>query len=293
MHRTIYLPEGMAESYPPHQPLSALQEAKENHSILTGTAMRCDRFRDLHVRFGGYEGIIPQSEAVHPEISGAHRDISIFSLVGRSISFTATGISIDEAGRPKITLSRRAAQQQAIDWLFAHAEIGCILPARVTHLADFGAFVDLGCGVISLVPLENLSIARAEHPSQRLHVDENILVLVTGMDRKKSRFYLSHKELLGTWLQNAADFAPGDTVTGIVRAIQDYGIFVELSPNLSGLAQWTPNLTVGDAVSVNIRCIRPESRRIKLQIIQKLGKAPEPLPPKYFITDGIVKDWTY
>ena len=293
MHRTICLPEGMAPAFPPHQPLSALQEAKSNQTILTGTAVRCDRFRDLHVRFGGYEGVIPRNEAVHPDISGAQRDISILSLVGRSISFTIESISFDGAGRPVITLSRRAAQEKALNWLLAHAQVGCVLPARVTHLADFGAFVDLGCGVISLVPLDNLSVARVEHPSQRLHVGEDILVLVTRIDAEHSRFYLSHKELLGTWLQNAADFSPGDTVTGIVRAVREYGIFVELTRNLSGLAQWKPEIAVGDGVSVCIQSIRPETHKIKLQIIQKLDQAGVPLPPRYFITDGIVTDWAY
>lgn len=293
MHRTICLPEGMAPAYPPHQSLSDLQEAKAQKTILTGTAVRCDRFRDLHVRFGGYEGVIPRSEAIHPDISGAQRDISVLSLVGRSISFTIERISFDGAGRPVISLSRRAAQEKALHWLLSHAQVGCILPARVTHLADFGAFVDLGCGVISLVPLDNLSVARASHPSQRLHVGEDILVVVTGIDAEHSRFYLSHKELLGTWLQNAADFAPGDTVTGIVRAVREYGIFVELTRNLSGLAQWKPEITVGDGVSVCIQSIQPEKRKIKLQIIQKLDQPSIPLPPRYFITDGIVTGWTY
>ena len=293
MHRTILLPEGIAAPYPPNQPLSKLLEAQVQQTVLTGTVVRCDRFRDLHVRFGDHDGIIPRTEAVHPDISGAQREISILSLVGRNISFTVTNISHDNAGRPTITLSRRAAQEQAMNWLFKHTEIGCILPAQVTHLADFGAFVDLGCGVISLVPLENLSVARAKHPSQRLHIGETILVVLTGVDQKRSRFYLSHKELLGTWLQNAAGFSPGDTVTGIVRAVREYGIFVELTRNLSGLAQWMPDLSDGDAVSVYIHTINPENRRIRLRIIRKLEKAPPLSPPGYFTTDGIVKDWAY
>ena len=69
--------------------------------------------------------------------------------------------------------------------------------ARVTHLEKFGAFVDLGCGVTSLVPLENISAARIPHPSARFRVGQDILVLVVGVDREACRFYLSHKELLG------------------------------------------------------------------------------------------------
>jgi len=293
MRRSHYLPEGTAIPFSANQHISSLYEAMEKQLILTGIAVRCDRYCNLHVQFGGYKGIIPRSEAVHSAISGADRDISVLSLVGKKISFTVTDIKKDDAGRPVLFLSRRAAQEQAITWLFDTTTIGSVLPARVTHLADFGAFVDLGCGYISLIPLENISFSRAEHPSQRLCTGQDILVLVTGIDREQHRFFLSHKELLGTWLQNAADFSPGDTVTGIVRSIKDYGMFIELTPNLSGLADRRENLHHGDAVTVQIRSIRSKEHRIKLQVIQKLDAPPPLAQPKYFITDGIVKDWVY
>lgn len=293
MRRSVFLPEGMSSPFPYGQPISALYDAMEHGTILTGTAVRCDKYRDLHVRFGGYEGTIPYGSTVHPAISGADRDIAILSLVGKQISFTITAIKSDNAGRSQITLSRRDAQEQAINWLFETAEIGSVLPAQVTHLADFGAFVDLGCGFISLIPLENLSFARASHPSERISAGQEILVVVTGIEREKRRFLLSHKELLGTWLQNAACFSSGDTVAGIVRAVRDYGTFIELTPNLSGLAECRDDLAAGDAVTVQIRSIRPENHRIKLHVIQKLTVPPQLRPPKYYITDGTVTDWVY
>lgn len=265
----------------------------ERQSVLTGIVQRCDRYLDLWVSVGGYEGVISRSEAVHPDISGADRDIAVLSLVGKQITFTISDFQVDGAGRPRLKLSRRAAQEQAISWLLENVQLGDILPARVTHLAEFGAFVDLGCGVISLIPLENLSVAHAEHPSQRLFAGQDIRVVVTDIDRERRRFYLSHKELLGTWLENAAGFAPGDTVSGIVRGVMPYGIFVELTPNLSGLAQFRDGIAVGDVVTVNIRSIRPENHKIKLRIIERQETAPPVKPPKYFITDGVVRDWVY
>ena len=293
MRRSNYLPEANACLYPAYRPLSQLRQAQEEQTILTGIAVRCDRRRDLWVSVGGYEGVIPHDEIVHPSISGAQRDIAVLSLVGKQVSFVITDIQTDGAGRAHLILSRRAAQEQTFAWLMENTQIGSILPAHVTHLAEFGAFVDLGCGVISLVPLENLSVARAQHPAQRLTVGQDILVLVTDIDREKMRFYLSHKELLGTWLENAADFAPGDTVTGIVRGVMPYGIFIELTPNLSGLAQLREDIAPGDVVTVLIRTIRPECRKIKLQIIAHQNIAAPIKPPRYFITDGIVRDWTY
>ena len=200
---------------------------------------------------------------------------------------------MDGGGRPRLTLSRRAAQEQAIAWLLEHGGPGAVLPARVSHLERFGAFVDLGCGVTSLIPLENISVSRIPHPAARFRVGQDILAVVTAADAENCRFYLSHKELLGTWLENAAGFAPGDAVPGIVRGVRDYGVFIELTPNLSGLADWRGDLRPGERVSVYIKSIRPESRKVKLQIIQDLGPAGEPEALRYFITDGVVKNWIY
>lgn len=293
MRRNEYLPEGMGPLFPENQPLSVLRDAMEAQSVLEGLAIRCDGQRDLTVRFGGYEGTIPRQDAVHPAISGAERDIAVLSRVGKPTCFTVTGITVDGGGRPHLTLSRRAAQEQAIAWLLENSRIGSVLPARVTHLEQFGAFVDLGCGVTSLVPLENISVSRIPHPAVRFRTGQDILVTVTGVDATACRFYLSHKELLGTWLENAAAFTPGEAVPGVVRGVRDYGVFIELTPNLSGLSDWRGDVASGDAVSVYIKSIRPECRKIKLQIIQNLGPAPEPGEFKYFTTDGVVENWRY
>lgn len=293
MRRSDYLPEGAGPLFAEHQPLSVLQEAMERQTVLEGMAIRCDGRRDLTVRFGGWEGTIPRIDAVHPAISGAERDIALLSRVGKPTCFTITRIAVDGGGRPRLTLSRRAAQEQAIAWLLEHSGPGTVLPARVTHLERFGAFVDLGCGVTSLIPLENISVSRIPHPSARFRVNQDILAAVTAVDPVSCRFCLTHKELLGTWLENAAAFSPGDAVQGIVRSVRDYGLFIELTPNLSGLADYREDAAPGDRVSVYIKSIRPDTRKIKLQIIQNLGPAGEPVELTYFITDGAVENWTY
>lgn len=293
MRRSDYLPEGAGPLFAEHQPLSVLQEAMERQTVLEGMAIRCDGRRDLTVRFGGWEGTIPRIDAVHPAISGAERDIALLSRVGKPTCFTITRIAVDGGGRPRLTLSRRAAQEQAIAWLLEHSGPGTVLPARVTHLERFGAFVDLGCGVTSLIPLENISVSRIPHPSARFRVNQDILAAVTAVDPVSCRFCLTHKELLGTWLENAAAFSPGDAVQGIVRSVRDYGLFIELTPNLSGLADYREDAAPGDRVSVYIKSIRPDTRKIKLQIIQNLGPLREPGELRYFITDGVLENWRY
>ena len=287
----LYPPEGLHPPVP--FALDRLRDALESGAILEAPVQRCGVDHTLYLNLGGVQGRMPREEAVAPWISGAERDIAVLSRVGKPTCFTITRIDVDGGGRPRITLSRRAAQEQAIAWLLEHGGPGTVLPARVTHLERFGAFVDLGCGVTSLIPLENISVSRISHPADRFRVGQDILVAVTGVESAACRFYLTHKELLGTWLENAAFFAPGDAVSGVVRGVKEYGIFIELTPNLSGLAEWREDAAAGNAVSVYIKSIRPDARKIKLQIIQNLGPLREPGELRYFITDGVLENWRY
>ena len=151
----------------------------------------------------------------------------------------------------------------------------------------------MGCGIAAMVPVEFLSVSRISHPSDRVRPGQKILAAVKSVDRERRRFTLTLRELLGTWPENASFFAPGETVRGIVRSVKDYGAFVELSPNLSGLADLRPGLAPGDGVSVYIKSIRPERMKIKLQIIERLPPPAAPEPLRYQITDGCLDRWVY
>ncbi len=140
--------------------------------------------------------------------------------------------------------------------------------------------MDIGRGIVALLPTEFISAARIRRPEQRFRTGQRILALVKAFDRETRRVTLTHKELLGTWLENASQFSPGETVPGIVRGVMDYGCFVELAPNLSGLTDRREDLQEGDAVSVTIRSIRPERMKIKLQVIEKLPEQAA-LPPRF------------
>ena len=217
---------------------------------------------------------------------GTAREISILSRVGKPVSCVVTQVE------GSLLLSRRRAQELALEALLA-CPPGTVLPATVTHLAGFGAFVDVGCGVVSMIGIENCSVSRISHPARRFTVGQEIYTVLTGTDRSLGRLYLSHKELLGTWQENAARFSPGMTVTGWVRGVQPYGTFVELAPNLTGLADQTEGLQEDDRVSVYLKAILPDRMKVKLTILQTLPpqSAPDPLP--YFITAGHLSRWVY
>ena len=112
--------------------------------------------------------------------------------------------------------------------------------------------------------------------------------------REGKKILLTHKELHGTWEENAAQFQPGETVAGIVRSVENYGIFVELTPNLAGLAELKPNVTVGQHASVYIKSILPERMKIKLILVDVFAPSvPEPAELHYFIQDSHMDRWQY
>jgi len=286
-----YLPEGLRP--PTACSLSTLQDALESGAILEGTVQRCDTQHTLHIPLGTVHGQIPRTEVLAPWISGSGRDIAVLSRVGKQTCFTVTSLQSDEKGAPVALLSRRAAQEQAVDFFLETLQPGMVLTARVTHLESFGAFLDIGCGIVAMMPIEHISVSRIAHPKDRFQIGQKILAAVWSIDREKRRFTMTHRELLGTWMENASWFHPGETVRGTVRSVKEYGSFIELTPNLSGLADAREGLTPGDGVSVYIKSIRPERMKIKLQVIERLPPDPVPPPLRYQVTDGRLTRWVY
>lgn len=289
-------PEGRLLHTPENQAACAsangLKQAMETEAILEGTALLCTPEHNLIVSLGPYQGVIPREEAALGIAEGVTRDIAILSRVGKPVCFTVTGLS-EKDGQPHPILSRRAAQQQALTAMLEHWKPGQIIQASVTHLEPFGAFVDIGCGVPSLIGVENISVSRIPHPSVRFRVGQEILAAVLDLDPVLGRIYLTHKELLGTWAENVAPFQPGMTVPGVVRGVKDYGVFVELTPNLSGLAERDPRLTEGARVSVYLKAILPERMKIKLLAIELLPPLEQPQPLHYYIQEGRLEHWKY
>ena len=291
-----YLPEGSYTALPEVRQalasLDGLRRAQDENRILEAVAQRCTAAHDLLFDLGFAQGIMPRSCCALGVAEGDTREIAILSRVGKPTCFVVTDID-ESADTPLIWLSRTIAQQRAQDFLLDTLRPGDIISAAVTHLENFGAFVDIGCGVASLIGIENLSVSRIFHPSDRLHVGQRIRAVVRSVDTEARRISLTHRELLGTWAENATLFSPGETVRGVVRSVEPYGVFIELAPNLSGLAEPRDDLAPGTIVSVYIKSILPQRMKIKLTVIDVLAPAgaPEPLP--YFITDGHIDEWVY
>ena len=288
-----YLPEGFRLNTPENRRVNtpaAMDQAAEEEQILEGIVTRCDCAHNLVVDCNGITGLIPHSEAALGLSSGRTREIALLSRVGKPVCFQVIG-----EGDGQYLFSRARVQQKALNYLMENLLPGDVICARVTHLEPFGAFVDIGCGLTSLVGIEHISVSRIAHPAERFYPGQWIHVAVRGVDPSLGRVHLTHRELLGTWLENARRFSPGETVSGVVRGNEDYGVFVELSPNLSGLAERKEGVASGDGVSVYIKSILPEKMKVKLILIDKLEKAPSTLirPEDYQITQGRLQHFLY
>ena len=259
---------------------SGLVEAYSSGKILEARAIICDSSHNLIVDLGCMKGIIPREEGAVGIREGTVRDIAVISKVNRAVSFVITDFTKNDNGEDVAVLSRRKAQEICIEKYIRNLLPGDIIPARVTHMENFGVFADIGCGVVSFLPIDTLSISRIAHPKERFHIGMDIKAVVKYLEG--DRVHLTHKELLGTWEENANLFSIGETVSGIVRSVEDYGVFVELTPNLAGLAEPCPDAVEGQQVSVYIKNIVPDKMKIKLVIIDVFESSPAQTPLKYF-----------
>ena len=295
-----YLPEGLllatAQNREAIASQAGLERAMAQGRILEAPAARCDSDMNLYVDLGGVRGYMPREEVAYCRAGEEVKQIAVITRGGKPVCFKVIGMR-EERGMPTAILSRRLAQQECRAAFLADLIPGDIIKAKVTHLEPFGAFVDIGCGIASLLTVDCISVSRISHPADRFTVGEYIPVVIRSSDKENDRIFVTHRELLGTWEENAAAFSPSETVSGIVRSIEDYGIFVELAPNLAGLAEVKPHVHVGDIASVYIKSIIPARMKIKLVLVAAYPGAALPPPArKYFVDTGKVthmERWLY
>jgi len=295
-----YLPEGIKlntlENSMAFSNLKNIEEAIKNETVLESRVLLCDKDYNMILKLGKYNAIIPKSEAAYSFEGESIRDIAILTRVSKAVSFVITDIDIKN-GEPTLILSRKRAQEKCLKEYIDLLNEGDVIEARITHFENFGCFCDIGCGIIALLPIDCISVSRISHPKDRFYVGEYIFAAIKNRnvlsDGSLGRICLTHKELLGTWKENAEKFLIGETVSGIVRSVENYGIFVELSPNLAGLAEWKSGVEPGQSAAVFIKNIIPEKRKIKLVLVDVGFFDSHSIKLNYFITSGNVSDWDY
>ena len=292
----IYQPEGSLINTQQNQyylqNVRTLQEAYSSKKVLEAKAVKCDANHDLHVDLGEIKGIIPRENGALGLDDGTVRDIAVISKVNKPVTFIIDKFEQTADGATVAILNRKAVQKECLDEYLSPLKNGDVIDAKVCHMESFGVFADIGAGISALLPIDGISVSRIPHPSSRFSQNQNIKAVVKSRD-EFGRIVLSHKELLGTWEENCEGFSVGDTVPGIVRSIEKYGIFVELTPNLAGLAEYTDNAVCDRSVSVYIKSIIPERMKIKLIIVDSFETECGNTEMEYFFKGDHISHWRY
>ncbi len=114
--------------------------------------------------------------------------------------------------------------------------IGTKVNGKVVNLTDYGAFVEVEQGLEGLIHISEMSWTKIRHPSQKLKVGQEIEVVVLDMDTTAKRLSLGLKQVeVNPWDELADKYPPGSKVTGVVKNITDFGMFVGVEAGIDGL----------------------------------------------------------
>ena len=245
-----------------------IQECIKNKKILQGIVESCDNEYNLHIKLGNnIEGIMPRSEVegINVDENGLPKVNLCTGKVNRYVQFKIKGITKENVA----LLSRKEVQNEALHWVKNDLKVGDMLTGIVKRIENYGVFIEIGGGVVGLAHIEDLSIARIKSPFERLNIGQRINIMVKSIDKENGRLILSYKEMLGTWEENADMFSVGMKARGIVRETEKNknGIFIELMPNLVGMAEYEEGLEYGQKVDVYIKKIDYERKKVKLLVV--------------------------
>lgn len=244
-----------------------LDKAIKTQEILEAKVVKCDENYNLHIQFDNNKfGIIHRDEIelVNNGNNTFKENIST-SKVNKYVQFKVKGI--DESNN--YILSRKDVEKDAINWIKDEVQEGAILKGIVKSIQPYGAFVEVGGGVVGLLHIEDMSIARIKSPKERVRIGQKINIMVKSIDKDQEKIILTYKELLGSWEDNINGIKEGTTIIGKAREVEKSknGIFIELKPNLVGLAEYKEGIEYGQNVNVYVKKIIPEKKKIKLIIV--------------------------
>lgn len=233
----------------------------------------------LIVNFGQVRGFVPGSQLANAQFSGANKPDRWNQLMGEKLQLKI--IEVDRT-RNRLILSERAAAEEVRKNkanLLLDLKEGDVRTGRVTSLADFGAFVDIG-GVDGLIHLSELAWTRVSHPREVVKVGEEIQVYILKVEQDQQRVALSLKRLQPEpWSQVFDYYEINQIVDAVVTKLTNFGAFARIDDRIEGLIHISEisdkNIThprevlaEGQAVKVRIIHIDPERRRMGLSMKQ-------------------------
>lgn len=260
--------------------LSALEDAKSAGLPVEGKVTASVK--------GGFSVEIMRRRAFCPTSQMDIRPVeNLEDFVGKTFSFIIT--KLEQGGR-NIVVSRRAlleaSQAENLKNFLDAVKEGDVLEGTVQRLTPFGAFVELAEGVDGLVHVSELSWSKVQRPDEVLSVGETVRVKYLGakQEEKGTRISLSIRQVSeDPWNEVAERLHVGDVVSGKVVRLASFGAFVEVLPGIEGLVHlsemsWEKRINkadevmnVGDVVSVKIKEVDAEKRRVSLSLRDAAG----------------------
>jgi small subunit ribosomal protein S1 len=197
-------------------------------------------------------------------------------------------IEINRA-RNRLILSERLAvqewRQRRREELLDELKPGEVRRGVVSNLANFGAFVDLG-GADGLVHISQLAWSRVNHPSEVLHIGQEVEVQVLSVDKDKKKIALSIKRAeVDPWTTVEQRYTPGQLVTGVVTKIAPFGAFARIEDGIEGLIHLSeltpgvdPKTVLHEGAQLQLRILRIDAERRRLGLSLRQVEEPEPPP---------------
>ena len=184
--------------------------------------------------------------------------------------------------RSRVSLGLKQLQEDPWNQLTKDYTVGDKVKARVTNLTDYGCFAEIAEGIEGLVHVSEMDWTNKNiHPSKVVSIGEEIEVMILDIDQQRRRISLGMKQCKqNPWQAFASRYNKGDTITGNIRSITDFGVFVGLEGGIDGLVHlsdlsWdepgeeaVKHYSKGQEVSTQILSIDPERERIALGIKQ-------------------------
>lgn len=213
------------------------------------------------------KGIIPRNEVdfLTCDEYGFTKPSICLNKLNSYVQFKVKEIYSDN----QIILSRKKANEEALNWMNENLKPGQVVKGMVKNIRKYGVFVEIGAGVTGLLHIEDISISRIKSPEERFSSGQKINVMIKSIEKEKKQIVLSYKELYGTWEDNIKDINEKMVLDGIIKEADKYknGLFIELKPNLVGMAEYQEGYEYGEHVKVYVKKIINDRKKIKLVIV--------------------------
>jgi len=227
------------------------------------------------VEFGRIQGFVPNSHI--PTIQNVYNHDQRTSYKSKQVDNTIKLKIIElDPQRERFVLSAKSAQKDQRKELLSNLSIGDKFTGTVVNLKHYGAFIDIGDGLVGLLHISRMAWEHINKPDDLFSIGDEVEVLVDKIDVEKEKISLNRKALLPSPWQTFADKqAAGDLVEGEVTAVVDFGAFVRVDEGIEGLlhknemnipSDTAPSeaLAEGDVILVRIVQIDVAQERLSL-----------------------------